>query len=98
MTDECLFLGNCYERVKAETEEIRKEAEAQIGDNPEDKGIYVLYEQERAHTEESILKNKVVVELPKPRPAWFGRNLLQRSTAGPDPRTTDVTVTPPKLG
>jgi len=89
---------NCYERIKMESEEIRKGAEDQIGDTPEDKGIVVLYENERGSTNESALKDKLVVELPKARPAWFSRNLLQRSTAGRDPHTTDVTVTPPKLG
>jgi large subunit ribosomal protein L32 len=89
---------NCYDRVQAETESIRKTVESQLGDSPENRSIVVLYENERGKVDESVIENKILVELPKPRPAWFSRNLLEKSTAGADGKTTTVTVKPPNLG
>ncbi|CAG7730464.1 unnamed protein product [Allacma fusca] len=87
---------NCYDRVKAETEAIRTKIESQFGDNPEDRNVVVLYENETVG--DSATQNKLLVELSKPRPAWFSKNLLQKSTAGVDNKTTTVTTKPPNLG
>jgi len=91
---------NCYERVKAETEVIRKKIEADIGRNPEDKGVVILYENEKNVMEATELKqsDRMIVEIPKERPAWFSSNLLQKTTAEPDPETTTVATTKPNLG
>jgi len=89
---------NCYEKVKRETEEIRKKVESDIGNNVEDKGVIVLYENERQFLDSSKVNNQMLVEIPKARPAWFTSNLLQKTTAESDPITTTITTTKPNLG
>lgn len=81
-----------------ETEEIRKKTEAQIGANPEDKEVIVLYENENSLDLAKSEQGKLLVEVPKPRPAWFSSNLLQKTTAEPDHATTTVATTKPNLG
>lgn len=44
----------------------------------------------------SSFKGKRIVELPKQRPPWFSRNLLQRSTAAATSDETDIK--PEQLG
>jgi len=45
-----------------------------------DKEVIVLYEGEKAEQSSDDLKNKRIVEMKKPRPMWFTKNLLQKST------------------
>jgi len=87
---------NCYEKVKAETKAIREAVEAKLGDAPEDQSIVVLYEND-AKPVDSAPKKNLIVEMKKERP-WFSQNLLQRSTTGPDSKTTTIAVTPKNLG
>jgi len=97
------FTANCYEKVKKETELIRKTVEEKIGDNPENQGVVVLYENEKPSLEEhqvnDISTRKILVEIPKSRPEWFNSNLLQRSTVGRNTESKRVVTTleKPKL-
>lgn len=43
------------------------------------------------------LNNKLLVEIPKDRPSFFSPNLLQKSTAGLNKKSKDVTTTDPVL-
>jgi len=97
-TSKLMFVGNCYEKVKTETEEIRKQIEMDIGNNVEDKGVIVLYKNEKELMDATKMDGRMIVEVPKLRPAWFSTNLLQKTTAEPDPVTTTVTTTKPNLG
>lgn len=51
MTNHCLcFLyipANCYKRVMDETQQMQKKIEEQIGLNPDEKEVVVLYDGER---------------------------------------------------
>jgi len=51
-----------------------------LGLDPVDKEVIVLYEGEKAEQSTDDLKNKRIVEMKKPRPMWFTKNLLQKST------------------
>jgi len=51
-----------------------------LGLQPVDKEVIVLYEGEKAEQSSDELKNKRIVEMKKPRPMWFTKNLLQKST------------------
>jgi len=51
-----------------------------LGLQPVDKEVIVLYEGEKAEQSSDDLKNKRIVEMKKPRPMWFTKNLLQKST------------------
>ena len=84
--------------MKAETNIIRENIEAKLGNTAEDKGVVVLYEDEKNQLDESKVGHKLLVEVPKARPAWFTSNLLQKTTAVPDHDTTTVTVQKPNLG
>jgi len=91
--------GFCYERIKKETELIRKEAEVQFGHGPEDKGIVVLYECDKTAPTTGITTTdpgkrnmkSIIVEIPKLKPAWFSANLLQRTTLRSNPTATEIT-------
>lgn len=86
------FIGHCYERIKKETEVIRKQADVQFGHGPEDKGITVLYESDK---ERSAGRGKedsnIIIEIEKPRPNFFSGNLLQRSTLRSNPDAKSIT-------
>jgi len=89
---------NCYEKIKTESELIREAIETKLGPTPEDKSVVVLYAQEKEKIDANATLNKLVVEVEKPRPTWFSSNLLQKTTAKPDPETTTVTVSKNHLG
>ncbi|CAH1403468.1 unnamed protein product [Nezara viridula] len=73
--------GYCYNQVKLETEEMQKAIQDELKLNPVDKEVTVVYEGEATGKPEHFWKDKRVVEMKKPRPAWFSKNLLQKSTA-----------------
>lgn len=97
-----LFSGNCYEKNLEETKVIRESIEAKLGHSPIDKDVIVLYQSDREKgldIDESTasLNNKLLVEIPKDRPSFFSPNLLQKSTAGLNKKSKDVTTTDPVL-
>ncbi|XP_065206277.1 large ribosomal subunit protein bL32m [Planococcus citri] len=86
---------NCYNTVKKETEEMQEAILKDLGLSPVEQEVVVLYEGEKETTPPEFWEGKRIVELPKERPAWFSRNLLQKSTATISDRTD---VQPDKLG
>jgi large subunit ribosomal protein L32 len=84
--------------VKAETQLIRQTIEAKVGHSAEDKGVVIMYDTEQGldSSYADKLRNSMIIEIPKSRPAWFSSNLLQRSTAGVNTEAKAVTKTPPK--
>lgn len=78
---------NCYDRVRKETTEMQEQIQEQLGLDPVDKDVIVLYENERQHIKLEDLEGKRIVEIPKQRPPWFTKNLLQRSTQQPSSST-----------
>ncbi|EDW53615.1 39S ribosomal protein L32, mitochondrial [Drosophila sechellia] len=70
----------CYQKVLKETELMQSKIQETLGLDPVDKEVIVLYEGEKAEQSTDDLKNKRIVEMKKPRPMWFTKNLLQKST------------------
>ncbi|XP_039490368.1 39S ribosomal protein L32, mitochondrial [Drosophila santomea] len=70
----------CYQKVLKETELMQSKIQETLGLDPVDKEVIVLYEGEKAEQTSDELKNKRIVEMKKPRPMWFTKNLLQKST------------------
>ena len=70
----------CYEIVKKETQEIHEKilSDDQLRFNYPTKEIEIAYEGESV--DETKREKNVIVELPKPRPNWFGKNLLTKVT------------------
>ncbi|XP_066581666.1 large ribosomal subunit protein bL32m [Prorops nasuta] len=75
--------GHCYERVKMETKEMQDAIQKELGLEPVEQDVVVLYEDDIVDREKEFWKNQRVVELKKKRPEWFHKNLLQTSTQEP---------------
>lgn len=59
---------------------MQEKIQENLGLDPVDKEVIVLYEGEKAEQSAEELKGKRIVEMKKPRPMWFTKNLLQKST------------------
>lgn len=66
-----------------------------LGLEPIDKEVVVLYDGEREEKPKEFFESKRIVEIPKERPSWFSKNLLQETTQQP---TTEGGVKPSGLG
>lgn len=64
---------------------------------PVEKDVIVLYDGEKEGKPKEFFEGKRIVEMNKPRPAWFSRNLLEGTTQQPS-ETKDVKVKPTDLG
>lgn len=78
----------CYERVKNESKEIWKRL-THFNSQPIEKDVVVLYEGEKAKEPVEFWQGKRIVEFKKPRPMWFSKNLLQKTTQ-PNAETMEV--------
>lgn len=67
-----------------------------LGLEPIEKEVVVLYSGERDEKPKEFFESKRIVEIPKERPSWFSKNLLQETTQQSS-AGTDV-VKPSKLG
>uniref|UniRef100_A0A1B0CDX7 Large ribosomal subunit protein bL32m n=1 Tax=Lutzomyia longipalpis TaxID=7200 RepID=A0A1B0CDX7_LUTLO len=85
---------NCYDRVKTETQKMQEEIQQELGLQPIDKDVVVLY-QETPRTPGKPWQGKRIVELKRPRPAWFSKNPLEKTT---QPPATTKEVKPTDLG
>lgn len=65
-----------------ETKEMRQAIKEKLGLQPIEKEVVVLYENEKNDLDGEY-NGQPIVEMPKPRPAWFSKNLLQQSTQQP---------------
>ncbi|XP_031633494.1 39S ribosomal protein L32, mitochondrial [Contarinia nasturtii] len=82
---------NCYQRVMDETKEMQTKIEEKLGLNPVEQEVVVLYDGEKDKPAE-FWEGKRVIEMEKPRPTWFSKNLLQKTTQ-PAAKTTEVKPT-----
>uniref|UniRef100_A0A182NAC0 Large ribosomal subunit protein bL32m n=1 Tax=Anopheles dirus TaxID=7168 RepID=A0A182NAC0_9DIPT len=88
----------CYKKVRTETELMQETIQKELGLKPVDKEVVVLYDRERDEQPDEFWQGKRIVEMEKPRPLWFSRNLLQKST---QPATAEPDAVKPgheKLG
>lgn len=74
---------NCYNKVREETKQMQDQIQEQLGLSPVEQDVVVLYEGERSEQPTESLNGKRIVEMPKPRPIWFTKNLLQKTTQQP---------------
>ncbi|KAH8268568.1 hypothetical protein KR026_009001 [Drosophila bipectinata] len=70
----------CYQKVLNETKLMQEKIQDELGLDPVEKEVIVLYEGEKAEKSADELNSKRIVEMKKPRPMWFTKNLLQKST------------------
>ncbi|XP_077293013.1 mitochondrial ribosomal protein L32 [Arctopsyche grandis] len=87
-----LLCPNCYNKIMEETKEMQEKIRSELGLNPIEQEVIVLYEGEALEEPEEFWKGKRVVEMKKPRPAWFSKNLLQKTTQKPA-TSTDIKPT-----
>ena len=85
-----------YEKVMEETKEIQQKMKNMFQNNfqPQDKELAVLYENEEKTDEH---EGKRIIEMEKPRPAFFSPNLMQRAKTSSD-SASNTTVRPTGLG
>lgn len=69
--------------------------QSELGLDPIEKEVIVLYSGEREQQPKEYWEGKRIVEANRPRPAWYTKNLLQRTTQGP---ATTKDVKPSDLG
>ncbi|XP_063218092.1 large ribosomal subunit protein bL32m [Bacillus rossius redtenbacheri] len=74
---------HCYEKIRLETEAMQTKIEAELGLSPVEQEVIVLYEGEAEAEPNEFWKGKRIVEMDKPRPSWFSKNLLQKTTTPP---------------
>ncbi|CAG9857866.1 unnamed protein product [Phyllotreta striolata] len=85
----------CYKKVIEETRAMQEQIQNELKLEPVDKEVVVLYEGEKNEKPEEYYEGKRIVEMAKPRPAWFSRNLLQETT---QKNATTKEVKPTDLG
>lgn len=86
---------SCYKRVKAETKAMQDQIVENLKLDPIDKEVAVLYEGEQSQQSNEYWQGKRIIEMKKPRPNWFSKNLTQQTTQQPAD-TSDIK--PNKLG
>lgn len=89
------FAANCYDKVRKETELMQEKIQQDLGLDPVDKEIIVLYDGEKGEQPNEYWNGKRIVEMERPRPMWFSKNLMQKST---QPAATTKEVKPNDLG
>ncbi|XP_046663460.1 39S ribosomal protein L32, mitochondrial-like [Homalodisca vitripennis] len=72
--------ATCYSKNKKETEQIQAAIVARLGLQPIDTEVVVLYQGEREGVTDEFSQGKRIIEMKKERPAWFCRNLSERTT------------------
>lgn len=85
----------CYEKIRKETELMQDKIKEELKLTPVENEIVVLYDGEKGEKPDEFWKGKRIVEMEKPRPKWFSKNLMQKSTQQP---ATTATVKPDELG
>lgn len=91
----CHFPGYCYDKVRKETELIQEKIIKELGLNPIEQDVVVLYEGEKNEQPAEYWQGKRIVEMEKPRPMWFSKNLTQKTTQQP---ATTKEIKPNELG
>ncbi|XP_054734504.1 39S ribosomal protein L32, mitochondrial [Anastrepha obliqua] len=76
---------HCYKKVEQETRLMQDKIQEKLGLEPVEHEVVVLYEGEKfeKYADAADEKNVRIVEMQKPRPVWFSKNLMQKTTAQP---------------
>lgn len=90
-----ILCAHCYDKVRKETESIKDKIMEKLQLSPVESEVVVLYDGEKVDQSEEFWKGKRIVEMEKPRPNWFSKNLLQKTT---QPNASTKEVKPDELG
>ncbi|KAJ6635991.1 39S ribosomal protein L32, mitochondrial [Pseudolycoriella hygida] len=90
-----LLCPHCYDKVRKETELIQEKIQKELGLDPVDKEVIVLYDGEKGEKPNEQWNGKRIVEMQRPRPMWFSKNLMQKTT---QPAATTEEAKPNELG
>lgn len=82
----------CYKKVIEETKAMQTAIQEKLKLEPVEHEIVVLYQGEKDAKPDEFCDGKRIVEMKKPRPSWFTKNLLQNTTQKPA-QTSDVKPT-----
>ncbi|XP_037945678.1 39S ribosomal protein L32, mitochondrial [Teleopsis dalmanni] len=74
---------HCYDKVRKETQLMQDKIQEQLGLSPVEQEVVVLYDGEKREQSTEYLNGKRIVEMEKPRPMWFSKNLIQKTTQQP---------------
>lgn len=77
------FTATCYKKVIDETREMQDAIQYELKLEPVEKEVVVLYSGEKEEKPDEFWEGKRIVEIPKERPSWFSKNLLQQTTQKP---------------
>ncbi|XP_076346481.1 mitochondrial ribosomal protein L32 [Tachypleus tridentatus] len=69
--------GNCYEKVKQETRLLQEEIQKDLSLEPVEKEVVIVYQKEPK--DYMNVQGKRIVEIPRERPSWFSRNILEKT-------------------
>ncbi|ETN68081.1 39S ribosomal protein L32, mitochondrial [Anopheles darlingi] len=75
----------CYRQVRTETEQMQEKIQQELKLDPVDREVVILYANEKEEQPAEFWQDKRIVEMEKPRPLWFSKNLLQKATQTTDP-------------
>uniref|UniRef100_W8B551 Large ribosomal subunit protein bL32m n=1 Tax=Ceratitis capitata TaxID=7213 RepID=W8B551_CERCA len=80
-----ILCPHCYKKVEQETRLMQEKIQQELGLEPIENEVIVLYEGEQMEkSADGTSERKVrVVEMEKPRPVWFSKNLMQKTTTQP---------------
>ncbi|KAH7945103.1 hypothetical protein HPB49_006830 [Dermacentor silvarum] len=65
--------GHCYDKVKQETEQLRDTIAKELKLEPVEEEVVIAYQGDEK-------QGGRVVEVDRPRPAWFSKNLMKQSS------------------
>lgn len=68
---------------------MQEKIQTELGLEPVNNEVVVLYQGEKDDKPTEFFEGKRIVEMEKPRPSWFSKNLLQETTQQPA-TTSDV--------
>lgn len=74
---------------------MQEKIQNELGLDPVSQDVIVLYDGEKGDHAPETWQGKRIVEMKKPRPMWFSKNLIQKTTQQP---ATTTEIKPTKLG
>ncbi|XP_046909280.2 mitochondrial ribosomal protein L32 [Dermatophagoides farinae] len=93
----------CYRKVKEETERMRDALREQTNPlQPKEKDVLFRFENEKyeqtssstSHHEEELKREFEIIDIDHPRPQWFSRNLMTKSTGSKNYDPKNVIIDP----
>ncbi|GJQ82017.1 mRpL32 [Trypoxylus dichotomus] len=86
---------SCYKQVIEETKAMQDKIQEELQLNPVENEVVILYDGEKDEKPSEFWEGKRIIEMKRPRPSWFSKNLTQQTTQQP---ATTSDVKPSNLG